>query len=317
MSKVLFGRYEVVETLGRGELAEVYHVRRVGGNAEFALKLVTESDYPTFASMVQEAELQKRLRHPNIAWIYDVPTDDDDIGLVMEYVKGPTLRQVLQERALDTDDVVKVFVQILGGIGAAHQLGIVHRDLAPKNILINNYKHLVVKIIDFGIATAMGGRRYGEDGTPVGSPGYMAPEQLSEDAQVGPQADIFAIGAMLYEFVCQQAAFRRADPMETLRATVRGVYTPVHELAPHCPDHLATAIERSLRVDPAERFADCAQFTRMILNQPEPEPEAPPEPEPPPPPEQATIDPEPPAKEQAEEGGFFATLGNVFGFKRK
>ncbi len=266
---VIAERFRVEALLGQGGLARVYLVRHLRLGTLHALKLLTISRERTHDRLLLEGRIQARLRHPNVVAVTDVVEHEGMPALVMEYVGGESLDTWLARRPDYTlDDVLALFAQILAGVGAAHAAGVLHRDLKPANVMLAvSGAGATAKVADFGIAkVAMEAHQPGltADGVPMGTPGYMAPEQLMDSAGVDARADIFALGAVLYELITRKRAFLSGDLMATITATATGNYTPTSEIVPDCPGPILVAIQRALEPDPEDRFPDCEAFARAL-----------------------------------------------------
>jgi serine/threonine protein kinase len=259
------GRFRVERLLGEGGIAQVFQVRHRQLGTLHALKLLTVNSSGLAERLLQEGRIQANIRHPNLVSVTDVVEHKGQIGLVMEYVEGFSLDDCLREGAMDLVEALDIFGQVLSGVATAHAAGVLHRDLKPGNILLTTLDDVVVaKVADFGIAkmTQVEGRTVG--GTTMGTPGYMAPEQISDAAAVDKRADIFALGAILYEMVSGRRAFLGANMLDTLNRTADGRTTPLGELVRDCPTAVAEAVTRALMPDPADRFADCTEFLRAL-----------------------------------------------------
>ena len=263
------GRFQVERLLGEGGIAQVYAVRHRRLGTLHALKLLTLQRPGLAERLLQEGRIQAQLRHPNLVAVTDVVEEDDGIGLVLEYVEGMGLDDCLTDGPMPCDEALELFEQVLRGVGAAHAAGVLHRDLKPGNILLTTIgDHVVAKVADFGIAKiaseelASSARTLAN--TAMGTPGYMAPEQVRDSANVDARADVFALGAILYEMVSGRRAFGTGDVLTILNRTASGDYTPLSELIEDCPFDLDFAIRTALNVDPDERFPDCQRFAAAL-----------------------------------------------------
>jgi serine/threonine-protein kinase len=274
--ELLFGRFEVHDQLGTGAHAEVFKVVDPDSGEVYALKVLTAENPEIRERTYQEGQILARLRHPNIVSAKEVIRHSVDVCFLMEYIEGSTLRELIKDRKLSTlDDVLDVFRQILSGLEAAHRAGILHRDLKPSNILCvrendddAHSARWIPKLIDFGAAKAEAAPQSGlGSATLMGTPGYMAPEQLLEGVQIGPEADVFALGCMLYEALAFRPAYRKKDPMDTVKATVAGDFVPLQEVAPGIPMRVCQAVNRALTPNPRARFQTCDEFAVAIYGE--------------------------------------------------
>lgn len=266
-------RFVVVRLLGEGGLARVYLVKHRKLGSEHALKLLHVNGERAKARFLQEGQVQARIRHANIVPVTDVVEVDQAIGLVMDFVDGPSLAEILTgEDALSRRDIPGLFDQICQGVSAAHAAGVLHRDLKPANILIavSNFG-VQARITDFGIAKAAAdfrdqGKSLTEAGTFMGTLGYMAPEQLSDAKAVDVRADVFSLGCVVYEMLAGKSPYARRDRGDTIRATLSGEHKPIADAVPGLPKALAAAIERAIHPVASQRF-DTVDALRLAVGQ--------------------------------------------------
>jgi serine/threonine protein kinase len=196
------GRYEIVRPLGHGAMALVDLAQDVELGRPVALKRLADNlarDDELHARFLREARLAARLAHPNIVRIYDVGDEDGVPFIAMEYVEGETLAGLLARRGvLEEREAARLGVQLFQALAAAHDAGLVHRDVKPQNLLLRSDGAL--KLGDFGVAVGLGGTRLTMAGTVLGTAGYLAPEQARGE-DVTPAADVYAGGAVLYEML--------------------------------------------------------------------------------------------------------------------
>ena len=265
------GRYEVLSLLGSGGMGTVYRARDVELDELVALKVLRRDlvDSPgMLARFRQEAKLARRVTHRNVARTFDIGEHEGEKFLTMEFVDGEALSSVIARRGrLPLAEVLHIVKEVCAGMSAAHSAGVVHRDLKPDNVLVARDKRVVVT--DFGIAHAAAGAAGGAKtlGGIVGTPAYMAPEQVEAAAEVDARADLYALGAMIYELVtgkCPGLATRRSwspRPGSSTRRRTRAPFAPtssgrgrgghaVHGAAPaDCfgsADEVAAAFEQAV-----------------------------------------------------------------------
>jgi hypothetical protein len=255
-ARVIADRYELIRPLGRGGMGAVWLGRDVLAGRQVAVKElrapdgVSEDQRDVFRKRaLQEARSAARLAHQNAVTLHDIvpaTADDDAVYLIMEYVDGATLAQVIErEGPLSGPRAASVALQLLSILEAAHQLGIVHRDIKPANIMVTAAGQ--VKLTDFGIAVAVGGTRLTGSGV-IGTPAYMAPEQL-QGLAITPAVDLWALGVTLYDVAEGRNPFER----ETTAATFHAIL--MAELpVPACAPPLATVIAGMLVRDPEQRI---------------------------------------------------------------
>ena len=228
------GRYEIRSKLGEGGMGEVYRARDEKLNRDVAIKVLPAAlsqDADRLRRFAQEAQAAGTLNHPNILAVYDVGTHDDAPYVVSELLEGESVKDRLTDGAIAQRKAIDYAVQVAHGLAAAHEKGIVHRDVKPDNLFITKNDH--VKILDFGIAklvepsteglaqTDIATRKVHTDpGTVIGTVGYMSPEQV-RGRQVDHRSDIFSFGAVLYEMLSGQRAFRGESAVETLNSILK------------------------------------------------------------------------------------------------
>ncbi len=262
------GRFEIEEPLGQGGMATVFKVRHRQLDSVYAMKLLKVAHPSMARRLMQEGRIQARLRHPNIVNVIDVVEHEGLIGLLLEFVQGGSLEESLRDGPMELADALMVFRQILAGVGAAHAAGVTHRDLKPANILLTVQDEAVVaKVTDFGIAKVLHESEPSprtRAGVAMGTPGYMAPEQISNSAGVDHRADIFALGALLYEMLTGEAPYADDDALAAMNRTMAGRYRPLSERLPALPPEVEQTVARALSPRREERFEDCASMARAL-----------------------------------------------------
>ena len=276
------GRYEIVDKLGEGGMGVVYKARDARLNRFVALKLMlgaaTDLDQQ-FRRFAQEAKAASALNHPNIITVYDIASDEGTLYIVMEYVAGKTLHQVIPRQGMRIPEALKIAVQLADALSAAGSAGIVHRDLKPGNIMVT--ENGLVKVLDFGLAkVAVAGPHQGaqaatlpltvseqivtRDGILAGTAAYMSPEQ-AEGLPLDARSDIFSFGAVLYEMVTGQRAFQGNSKISVLTSILRDDPQPIGEKVANVPLQLETIVNRCLRKDPARRYQSFAEARLALL----------------------------------------------------
>jgi eukaryotic-like serine/threonine-protein kinase len=259
------GPYEIVGPLGAGGMGEVYKARDPRIGRDVAIKVLpadVAADEDRLRRFQQEARATGALNHPNLVALYDVGAGDTGPYLVSELLDGESLRDRLRTRPVSLREVSNWGAQIARGLSAAHGGGVVHRDLKPENLFLLRDDR--VKILDFGLAKLDAPVTSGSDtatalvavtaaGVTFGTVGYMAPEQV-RGAAIGPAADIFALGVVLYELVAGRPPFARHTPVETLNAILNETPAPLAS----APPALDRIIARCLEKDPGNRFRSVA-----------------------------------------------------------
>ena len=277
-ARQLIGRrvahYQIVEKLGEGGMGVVYKARDTRLDRFVAVKVLPPekvADRDRKARFVQEARAASALNHPNIVVVHDINSDGGVDFMVMEYVAGKTLDQLIGRKGLPVNEALKQAIQIADALARAHAAGIVHRDLKPSNVIVDEHGH--VKVLDFGLAkltelepasgdeTTHTVRAATEEGVIVGTPAYMSPEQ-AEGKKVDARSDIFSFGALLYEMVTGRRAFQGDSRMSTLSAVLHLEPKPFGET----PRDLEKIITRCLRKDPDRRWQAMADL-RVALRE--------------------------------------------------
>jgi len=261
------GHYRVVEQIGAGGMGVVYKARDLHLDRFAALKVLPPeqvADPDRKRRFVQEAKAASALNHPNIITIYDIALEGETNFIAMELVDGRTLEHVIPRSGLRLDRILKYAIPIADALARAHGAGIVHRDLKPSNIMVD--AHDVVKLLDFGLAKLTESAQSGPDesthtvaartegGAVMGTLAYMSPEQAQGKA-VDARSDIFSFGAVLYEMVTGQRAFKGDSTFAMLAGVVEGEVAPLGSDVPH---DLANILTRALRKDPERRFQSMA-----------------------------------------------------------
>jgi serine/threonine-protein kinase len=272
--------YVVESVVGRGAMATVYRVRHAELGTVHALKLLTLRGREVHQRLLREGRVQGALRHPNVVAVTDLVRFKDAPGLVMELVDGPPLDRVLAAGALTRDQIDGVARGVLEGMAAAHRAGLVHRDLKPANVVIaTEGGQLVPKVTDFGLAKALADHdtTLTRSGTLMGTPAYVSPEQISDPASVEARADLWSIGALLYELVTGRRAFPDTDVLLILHRIRLGDYVAPREVVADLPARWCRAIEAALVVDRDLRVGSCQELLTLWLDErPEDRPVPPP-----------------------------------------
>ncbi len=250
-------RYVVEGLLGRGGMAMVYRVRHKTLGSVHALKVLLVQAPSVQARLLQEGRAQSGFRHGNVVAVTDVIDIAGCPAIVLEYVEGPPLDLFLANVRPSLDQIDLLARGILRGLGAAHRQGLVHRDLKPGNVLLAIHSdEIVPKVNDFGLAKVLDAGASDQNtrtGATLGTPAYMAPEQIHDAAHVDARADVWAAGALLYELVTGRRAFDGADTLAVMNAVASGRYTPPSDLVSGVPERMLAAIASALVVDPAAR----------------------------------------------------------------
>lgn len=267
IGKTIDGRYLVLELLGRGGMGKVYAAEHVGLGKRVAIKLISDADADRDqrARFRREARAASKIAHENVVQIFDVGVDDNRDYIAMEHVEGRDLDDVLRDGPMPIARAIGIARQLLRGLAAVHEAGIIHRDVKPGNVRVVGGG--AVKLMDFGIAkplragAASGGNVTRTDtGQVVGTPQFMAPEQFL-DGGIDHRADLYAVGATLYTMLAGEYPFSADSFTQRIAAAAP---RPIAELRDNVPGSIIAAVDRALARDPAERFADAAAFEAAL-----------------------------------------------------
>jgi Tol biopolymer transport system component len=272
--------YEVLEQIGSGGMGDVYLARDARLGRKVALKLLPPSltaDPQLRARFFREAQLASALDHPNVCTIHEVGQSSSFLFIAMQYVEGINLKQLIGSRPLKLDTLLSISLQTADALAAAHDQGIIHRDIKANNIIITPRGQ--VKVLDFGLAKSTEGRRGGvaraqsdltRTGAVMGTPTYMSPEQARGE-RVDHRSDIFSLGVVIYEMAIGDVPFKKKSPAETINAVINESHSPVTEQVDKVPAGLSATIDRALSKDPADRYqsmgemlADLRQVGRAV-----------------------------------------------------
>ena len=249
---VFAGRYRMITRIGRGGMGDVWRADDLVLNTPVALKFITSIGPEARARILNEVRLARRITHPSVCRVFDFGEADEKLFFSMEFVSGEDLATVLKRVGrLPSEKVVDIAHQLCAGLAAAHAQRVLHRDLKPANVLIDDEGR--VRITDFGIAVVGTGEKHD---TMVGTPGYMAPEQLMPGRELTERTDIYALGLVLYELLVGQHAFSRAGVGDAPRRPS----TEISDVNPH----LERVILQSLAAEPRDRPASAAAVASRL-----------------------------------------------------
>src|SRR4029453_17515444 len=266
------GHYRIESKLGEGGMGVVYKVRDTRLERSVAIKgLPPEkvADPGRKQRFIQEARAASALNHPNIITIHDINSESGVDFMVMEYVEGQTLSELIPSKGMRAAQALKYAVQMADALAKAHTAGIVHRDLKPSNVMIPEEGR--VKILDFGIAKlteaaesspdapTVTARQLTEEGAVVGTTAYMSPEQ-AEGSRLDGRSDVFSFGSVLYEMVTGQRPFGGNSRLSVLSKILNEDPKPPSQQTPAIPPELDKIVLRCLRKDPARRYQTMADL---------------------------------------------------------
>src|SRR5258706_6877680 len=263
---LLNNRYQLLEQLGSGGMAEVFRARDLMLDRYVAIKILRKdfAASPEFQTHYrQEARAAANLSHPNIVTVHDFGFTDDLLFIVMEYIPGRDLKQLLRERGrFSIEQGIPLIIQACAGIGYAHRAGLVHCDIKPHNMLVSPDGRL--KVTDFGIARALAPIAPGERTDVVwGSPLYFAPEQAQGEAP-SPASDVYSLGVVLYEVLSGTPPFTASTADELARLHVSARPIPIREYIPDIPSALEEIVMKVLSKEPAARYRTADQLGRVL-----------------------------------------------------
>jgi serine/threonine-protein kinase len=275
VGQVIADRYHVTRKLGEGGMGQVYLAEHVKMGRKSAIKVMnpaTVQDTDAVARFNREAANASRISHPNICAIYDFgETPEGLIYLAMEFVEGEPLTDVLErEGPLPVPRATAIFLQVADALQAAHDLGIVHRDLKPDNIMLARGRDGadVVKVVDFGIAKAVGGddsQKVTKTGLVVGTPEFMSPEQLAGDKLDG-RSDLYALALVLFKMLTGKLPFAGETVQDTMVKRLLNDPAPLAAVSPDLvfPPGLQATLDAALTRSPAERYRSIAKFASDV-----------------------------------------------------
>jgi tetratricopeptide (TPR) repeat protein/predicted Ser/Thr protein kinase len=259
------GRYQIIELLGRGGMGRVYRALDTKAHEEVAIKLIRPDiaeDKRTLERFVNEIKLAHKISHRNIGKMYHLGEDQGRHFITMEYVPGEDLKSFIRRsRRLDIATTVAIAKQVCSGLGEAHDSGIVHRDLQPGNIMID--KDGNAKILDFGIARAVGVPGVTAEGSVIGTPEYMSPEQV-EGLDTDRRSDIYSFGVIMFEMVTGRLPFAADTPFVVAFKQRSETPPPPEELNPQTPPQLSAIILRCLAKDRDKRYQTTEDVCRDL-----------------------------------------------------
>jgi serine/threonine-protein kinase len=253
--------YQILEKLGEGGMGVVYRAVDLSLDRVVALKALT-------AELAQNPELEQRFRaeakaqaslnHVNLATLYAFLVEGGSAWMVMEFIEGETFASMIQRRGpIPSQESLPLFRQALLGLGFAHRMGIVHRDIKPGNIMLN--RQGIVKVMDFGIAKVLGGRSMTRTGTQMGTAWYMAPEQVTNKG-VDIRSDIYALGVTLYEMLSGRVPFEGDSDYSVMTDHVNTPPPPPTQFYPYIPQGVVNAVLKALEKNPNARFQTTEEF---------------------------------------------------------
>lgn len=254
-------RYQIIKSIGEGGMANVYLAYDTILDRNVAVKLLRgdlASDEKFVRRFQREALSASSLNHPNIVEVYDVGEDNGNYYIVMEYIEGKHLKELLKKRGkLTTSEVVDIMMQITDGMSVAHDSYIIHRDIKPQNIMI--LENGLVKITDFGIAMAMNATQLTQTNSVMGSVHYIPPEQASGKGS-SLQSDIYSMGIVMYELLTGKLPYRGENAVEIALKHLKEPMPDIKEELPNIPNSIANIILKATAKNPKNRYNDAREM---------------------------------------------------------
>ncbi len=258
---MIANRYEVFKHIGQGGMADVFLAMDTILNREVAIKILRSelcADPVSVVRFEREAQAATTLSHPNIVEIYDVGEYKGHRYIVMEYVPGRTLKQVIRSRgSLEPDEAIDIEKQLVSAVSEAHHKGIIHRDIKPQNIIVKSDGS--IKILDFGIAIAKGNIQVTQANNVMGSVHYLAPE-LAKGKPASVQSDIYALGIVLFEMLSGDVPFKADSAVQVALMQMRNEMPSIRTINPSIPQSIENIITRATAKDPSKRYSSCVDM---------------------------------------------------------
>ena len=261
------GNYKIIEKIGEGGMGAVFKGVDLMLEREVAIKMLRPelARQPNVVERFRtEAVTLAKLNHPNVATLHSFFRQGEDFFMVMEFVRGQTLDDVIRAQgAMPSNRAIELFCMALEGIDHAHKMGIVHRDIKPANMMLTDTGS--IKVMDFGIARVLGTDRMTKAGHLIGTVEYMSPEQVRGE-ETDARSDIYSLGILLYEMLTGRVPFTSTSEYELMRCQIEDAPAPPRTYAPHIPLSVEQAIMRSLAKKREARYQSAGEFRTMLVN---------------------------------------------------
>ena len=263
------GDYEIVRVIASGGMGTVYLAKNIKSNREVALKVLSSqmSQDPEFVARFQrEAQATAALRHPHVVQVYDTGVVDDNRYIAMEYLSGGTLQKEVQQLIIRNEympiaRVIQITRQIASALDYAHKRGLIHRDIKPSNIMIAHDGRYV--LTDFGIVMTQGGTKLTKAIETIGTPEYMAPEQI-QGKTPDKRSDLYSLGIVLYEMLTGTAPFKAENTLAVLYKHVNEPPPTISRVRPELSSAIQALVNKSLAKDPEKRFQTAGEFIQAL-----------------------------------------------------
>ncbi len=259
-----FGRYDLVEVLGQGGFATVHRAHDPVLDRDLAIKVLhgyLSGDDQVAERFVREGRALARIRHPNLVQVYDAGIADSQTFLAMEFVDGKSLHAIAEGRQMPLAEAVRVIEQVAGAIDAVHATGLIHRDIKPANIIVEPSGRAV--LLDLGIARDMENTALTATGLVIGTPGFLAPEQVDSSVFVGPRTDVYQLAATAYTLLAGKPPYE-GDTAQVLYSVAHKPPPDLSVARPDLPYHAIEAVTRALAKDPAQRPETAGAFASAL-----------------------------------------------------
>jgi len=256
--------YKILEKLGEGGMGVVYKAEDTKLKREVAIKFLPErvaDDSSAYQRFKIEAQAAAALNHPNIATIYAIEEEDDKTFIVMEYVKGQSLKEKIDSGALEIDKALDIAIQITQGLAKAHEKGIIHRDIKPSNIIVSDDG--IAKILDFGLAKIAEETIVTKEGTTLGTVAYMSPEQTRGE-KVDHRTDIWSLGVVFYEMLTGQRPFHGEYETAVVYLILNVNPKPPRDLREDIPQEIERIILKALEKDRKVRYDSINELNKDL-----------------------------------------------------
>ena len=261
------GRYQIIEELGKGGMGKVYKANDTKINEKIALKLIkpeVSSDKKTIERFSNELKFARKIRHGNVCQMFDLNEEKGAHYITMEYVKGEDLKKLIRKMGqLSVGQVIPIGKQVCEGLAEAHRLGVVHRDLKPQNVMVDEEGN--ARIMDFGIARSIIGKGITGAGVMIGTPEYMSPEQ-AEVKEVDQRSDIYSLGVILYEMVTGRVPFEGETPLGIAMKHKSEIPKDPREINSQIPEDLSRVILRCMEKDKENRYQSAGEIRSELVN---------------------------------------------------
>ena len=264
VGELIAGRYELEQLVGSGGMSNVFRAHDRLLERTVALKILHEQytrDDDYVERFRHEARAVAKLAHPNIVTVIDRGEQDGRQFIVFEYVEGPNLKDLTRDGPLEVGEAIQLTLQVARALSFAHERGLVHRDVKPQNVLLNEDSQ--AKVTDFGIARSLDVQGVTQTGTVLGTSDYIAPEQ-ARGQKVDPKTDIYSLGTVLYELLVGEVPFSGDNFVAVAMRHVSEPPPSVLERRPDCPLRLDLAVQRAMAKDPDDRFQSMDEFVAEL-----------------------------------------------------